>query len=82
MLHWKTAEASSSDTPIIISSIVDASAGENRACVLAINAVSASDESELVLKTTNRPPLPLFPPLWISPELYQSHIQPPNSPVG
>ena len=42
MLPWRATEVSSNSTPVTISSIIDALAGRNGACVPAIDAVDAS----------------------------------------
>ena len=75
-LLQRTREAPGYGTPVIIPSVIDVSASENGVCTWAINAVNASDNSDLVSQSINGSPSPYFHPMWISAELHQSQTQP------
>ena len=64
LLPWRTTEASSNNTLVIIPSAIDVSAGEKGAHALDINTVDTSGESstmvDSVLELTDGSPLPLF----------------------
>lgn len=60
---WRTREALSNGSSVIIPSVIDVSAGENEACISAIYAVDVSDKSDSVSESINGPPCPYFLPL-------------------